>query len=60
MGRAMKPQPLIEYFQELLKDVPEGQYVVVDLTMKKKGDGFLIAEGDPFGPYVLQPKTIPE
>jgi len=56
----MKPQPLIEYFQELLKDVPEGQYVVVDLTMKKKGDGFLIAEGDPFGPYVLQPKTIPE
>lgn len=57
----MKEVTLQNTFDKLLKDVPDQKWVVLELTIRKKGlKKWEIAEGEPFGPNVSIPNLIPE
>ena len=57
----MKEVTLQNTFDKLLKDVPDQKWVVLELTIRKKGlKKWEIAEGEPFGPNVSTPNLIPE
>tara|TARA_Y100001951_G_scaffold96425_1_gene95140 strand:- start:178 stop:393 length:216 start_codon:yes stop_codon:yes gene_type:complete len=55
----MSERTLQNYITDLLADTPDGEWRVVELTVKKKGDHWEVAEGATFGPFVILPKQIP-
>ena len=49
-----------EYLDNLLEAVPDGKWVAVEITLKKKNGDLHFAEGGVFGPFVSTPKTTPD
>ena len=56
----MSERTLQNYITDLLADTHHGEWRVVELTVKKKGDHWEVAEGPDFGPFVILPKQIPK
>ena len=48
-----------EYLDNLLEAVPDGKWVAVEITLKKKNGNLHLAEGDAFGPFISTPKITP-
>jgi len=47
------------YIDKMMASVPAQEWRVVELTIRKKGDHWEVAEGPDFGPFVILPKQIP-
>ena len=57
----LKPTLTIqEYLDNLLESVPDGEWITVEITMKKKNGDLYLAQGETFGPFVVTPKIIPD
>jgi len=49
---------LQRYIDKLMASEPN-EWRVIELTIKKKGDHWEVAEGPTFGPFLTLPKQIP-
>jgi hypothetical protein len=49
---------LQRYIDKLMASEPD-EWRVIELTIKKKGDHWEVAEGPTFGPFLTLPKQIP-
>ena len=49
-----------DQIQEFLSEVPEGEWKVLQLTIKKKGDNLQIVTGESFGPFIFSPPIDPD
>jgi hypothetical protein len=51
---------LQEKFDTILAEIPDGEWVVLKMTVSKKRGKWLVAEGGSFGPHVTEATTIPK
>ena len=56
--KVMSDISLQGYIDKLMASEPD-EWRVIELTIKKKGDHWEVAEGPTFGPFVILPKQIP-
>jgi len=55
----MNQVKLQAYIDKMMASVPAQEWRVVELTIRKKGDHWEVAEGPTFGPFLTLPKQIP-
>ena len=58
----MSEKPTLQGFIDgLLEDIPKNEWVVVEMTIKKTGEGkWDVATDEDFGPHVLKPRIVPK